>query len=44
MMNFLKKVTGKKEKCCDVEIKEVESTEEKKDACCNESGDDKACC
>jgi hypothetical protein len=43
MMDFIKKVAGKKSEssCCNVEIKEVKEAEEKNDCCCGSSED---CC
>ncbi|WP_281274502.1 hypothetical protein [Mesobacillus subterraneus] len=42
MANFIKILLGNsKSDCCSVEIKEVEETEEKSEACC---GGDTSCC
>ncbi|WP_286180992.1 hypothetical protein [Bacillus sp. ISL-37] len=44
MMDFIKKIAGKKSDsdCCGIEIKEVQENEEKKeDTCC---GGDTSCC
>lgn len=48
MMDFIKKVTGKKAEssCCNVEIKEVKDSEEKADSCCGGSSEESndSCC
>lgn len=43
MANFIKILMGNKSKsdCCNIEIKDVEETEEKNEACC---GGDTTCC
>lgn len=43
MANFIKILMGNNPKsdCCNVEIKEVEETEQKNEACCNDGA---SCC